>query len=97
MYEGPERRSDNTRLSRIEQMIESDFEHRKEFRERIESLLAKHSSVIYGNGKPGILTRIKELETAHDNHKGNIRVIWVAVVGIIVSALWKAITLSFVK
>lgn len=104
MYEGPERRSENGRISQIEkdiarltQLIESDFEHRKEFRDRIEALLVKHSELLYGNGKPGLMTRVVELETAHKNHQGNIRVVWVAVVGLVINQLWKILSLSFVK
>jgi len=104
MYEGPERRAENGRLSQIErdlarltQLVESDFEHRKEFRDRIEALLIKHSELLYGNGKPGIITRVVELETAHKNHQGNIRVVWVAVAGLLVNQLWKIFSLSFVK
>lgn len=104
MYEGPERRAENGRLSMIEkdiarltQLIESDFEHRKEFRDRIEALLVKHSEVLYGNGKPGILTRIQELETAHKNHQTNIRWAWGAVGTLVISQVWKIFTGSFVK
>jgi hypothetical protein len=104
MYEGQERRAENGRLSQIErdlarltQLVESDFEHRKEFRDRIEALLVKHSELLYGNGKPGLITRVIELETAHKNHQGNIRVVWVAVVGLVINQLWKVFSLSFVK
>lgn len=97
MYTGPERRSDAGRLAKIEQLIESDFEHRKEFRERIEGLLQKHSEVIYGNGKPGLTTRVKELETAHRNHQQNIRWAWGVVGALVLKQVWNIFTMSFVK
>lgn len=96
-YEGPERRAESTRLAKIEQLLESDFAHRKEFRERIEALLAKHSEVIYGNGKPGVLTRLQELETAHKNHQLNIRWAWGAVGLLVIKQIWGIFTGSFVK
>jgi hypothetical protein len=105
MYDGPERRSENARVSQIEKdiaritsLIESDFKHRKEFRDRIEALLLKHTEVIYGNeSRSGLVTRVVELETAYKNHQGNIRVVWVAVAGLVVNQLWKIFSLSFVK
>lgn len=105
MYDGPERRSDQHRLSKIEAtverlvfILEEDTKHRAEFRDRIETLLKDHTIAIYGDRDGvGLNARVNTLETAHKNHQGNLRVIWVAVTGIIISALWKAITLSFVK
>lgn len=97
MYEGPERRSDAARLARIEQLLESDSESRREFRERIDNLLAKHSEVLYGNGRPGVLTRLVELETAHKNHQTNIRWAWGTVGALVITQFWKIFTGSFVK
>lgn len=97
MYDGPERRSDSNRLSKIEQLIESDFANRKEFRERIEALLLRHSEVIYGNGKPGLTTRVQELETAHKNHQANIRWAWGVVGALVIKQVWGIFTGSFVK
>lgn len=105
MYDGPERRNDQHRLSKIEAtverlvfILEEDTKHRAEFRDRIEALLKDHTIAIYGDRDGvGLNSRVKTLEDAHDNHQSNIRFIWATVIGIIISALWKAITLSFVK
>lgn len=55
-----------------------------------DKFLEKYDHLVNGNGKPGLLTRLQELETAHRNHQGNIRVIWIAVIGVVISSAWKA-------
>lgn len=90
-WDGTERRKNNLdRITQLEKdlaklvyILEEDVKHRSEFRGRIESLIHKHEEAIYGNGKPGVLTRMKEVETAQENHKLNIRVIWGAFVAIV--------------
>lgn len=90
-WDGVERRKKNLdRINQIEKdlarlvyILEEDAKNRYEFRERIESLIERHQEALYGNGKPGILTRMKEVETAQENHRLNIRVIWGAFIAIV--------------
>lgn len=105
MYEGPERRSDSHRLSKIEAtverlvfILEEDTKHRAEFRDRIESLLKDHTVAIYGDRDGvGLNSRVKTLEEAHKNHQHNIRWAWGAVGLLIIKQIWSIFTLSFVK
>lgn len=103
MYEGEERRSEAYRISKIEgelstlvQMLAQDMKSRTEFRDRIENLIGAHSIAIYGdNAGVGLNSRVSTLEEAHKNHRNNLRVIYVAMVGVVINALWKI--LPFVK
>lgn len=61
-----------------------------------DKFLEKYDHLVNGNGKPGLITRLHSLEEAHRNHQGNIRVIWIAVIGVVISSAWKAF-LSIVK
>lgn len=103
-YEGPERRSYDGRIAKIEnelenlvRILEDDTKSRSEFRASIEKLLGTHTTAIYGdNTGLGLNSRVRTLEDAHKNHQGNIRVIWIAVIGVVISSAWKAF-LSIVK
>lgn len=111
-YDGPERRRDSLselerKLDRLCSHMESEvggqgtkgnlYHHM----ERIEKLLVAHMEkfdhIMIGNGKPGIMTRIVELETAHKNHQQNIRYAWGTIVALVVTQLYKIFTMSFVK
>lgn len=103
-YDGPERRSYDGRIAKIEyelealvHLLEEDTKNRNEFRTRIEDLMGSHTTAIYGdNFGVGLNSRVKTLEEAHKNHQGNIRVIWIAVIGVVISSAWKAF-ISIVK
>ena len=72
------------RLTHLEAVLGKDCENREGFRKRIEQLLARHETAIFGdgNGNRGMSARVKELETAHLNHRWNIRTIWIAMLGV---------------
>lgn len=105
MYEGPERRVDQHRLSKIEAtverlvfMLEEDTKHRADFRGRIETLLKDHTIAIYGDRDGlGLNSRVSTLETAHKNHQQNIRWAWGTLGALVIHQLWKIFSMSFVK
>jgi hypothetical protein len=46
------------------------------------ALLKKHEETLYGNGKPGLNTRIDRIEQIEQNRKWSLRVLWSAMVGV---------------
>lgn len=94
MYEGPERRAYDKRISRIEQELESivklmedDRKDRKDFRQKFDILLFGD-----GDNKKGLVTRTVELETAH---KITAKLSWTAIgvgIALLMTTVWNYIT-----
>jgi len=94
MYEGPERRAYDHRISRIEQELESivklmedDRRDRKDFRSKFDILLFGD-----GDNKKGLVTRTIELETAH---KITTKLSWIGVtvgLGLALTTIWNYMT-----
>lgn len=94
MYEGPERRAYDHRISRIEQeletivnLMEKDRDDRRDFRDKFDTLL-------FGDGdkKKGLVTRTIELETAHGITS---KLSWIGVtvgIGLALTTIWNYIT-----
>ena len=102
-WDGEEHRGIESRIFKIERdlsnlvvLLEQDMKSRNEFRDRMEKIVGGNSIAIYGNNEVlGLNSRVKTLEDAHINHRNNLRVIYIAIVGVIVNAIWKV--LPFVK
>lgn len=94
MYDGPDRRAYDNRISRIEQELESivklmedDRRDRKDFRTKFDILLFGD-----GDNKKGLVTRTIELETAN---KITAKISWTAIavgIGLLMTTAWNYIT-----
>lgn len=93
-YDGPERRAQDQRISRIEQeldsivkLMEDDRKDRHEFRNKFDLMLFGD-----GDSKKGLFTRTVELENAH---KAHARLAWTGItvaMGLGVTSFWNLIT-----
>ena len=83
----------HNRLEKLEEKLADDQADRKDFRDELKAAFKRHEEYFHGTSdKPGLLTRTKELETAHGIHS---KATWIAVTGLIglgTKAFWDAIT-----
>ena len=81
-WNGPERRKDSllvenalgeikTELVRINQFIDNETRRRNEDYNRHQNSLEKHEGTLYGNGNPGLTTKIKAIESIEDDLKSH--------------------------
>lgn len=62
--------------------------------ENIVKLLQKHDDLIYGNGTPGLKTRLDRLEQNKIQHDKHAMVGWSAMVGLVLKTVWDFFTVK---
>ena len=76
------------RLASLEKSVEMYTSENSREHDEIKSLLKKFDENIFGNGKPGLTTKVAKLEDSADVRKSLLIILYAAVTGLIAQRVW---------
>jgi hypothetical protein len=77
------------RLASLETSVEMFLQENTREHNEIKLLLKKYDENIFGNGKPGLTTKVAKLEDSADNRRNMLIVLFTATAGLIVNRIWQ--------
>lgn len=79
-------------ISKLSSQIESEQENTIKLIDNMSKIINRHNEIIFGNGKPGILTDLDRLKEHRKDTEKTSYVVFATFVGLIIKTAWDFIT-----